>query len=98
MKKIAICLVLLCTACAYSRTLYTDENGASVREAFCGSTFLTIGDCYKKAKEDCPSGFDVKDRISSEWTASRNLVYTCKKNNYQMRKNQNTNTQYYRYR
>jgi hypothetical protein len=98
MKKISILMVLLCTACAYSRTLYTDENGASVREAFCGSALLTIGDCYKKAKEDCPSGFDVKDRISSEWAASRNLVYTCKNANYQMRKNQNTNTQYYRYR
>lgn len=98
MKKLAIFIVFLCTACAYSRPLYTDENGQIVYEATCNGDILSIGDCYMKAKEDCPFGFDVKDKVSSEWVGARNLVYVCKKNNYQSRPAQNISNQYYRYR
>lgn len=98
MKKISILMVLLCTACAYSRPLYTDEQGQMVYEASCDGSALSLGDCYKKAKEDCPNGFNVKDRASSEWAASRNLIYVCKNFKYQNNQRSNTNMQYYRYR
>ena len=78
MKKILICITLLCSACAYSRFLYTDEYSQMVYEATCNGEFLSIGDCYLKAKQDCPLGFDVKDTVVSERNAIRNLIYVCK--------------------
>ncbi|MBQ8751162.1 MAG: hypothetical protein IJZ30_05970 [Alphaproteobacteria bacterium] len=98
MKKIAICLVLLCTACAYSRPLYMDENGQMVYEAFCNGNALNVGDCYIKAREDCPHGFEVKDKETSDWHSGRSIIYTCKSYRYQTKQYPNTNNQYYRYR
>ncbi|MBR5154705.1 MAG: hypothetical protein IKW58_03170 [Alphaproteobacteria bacterium] len=98
MKKAIVLILLFVTSCAYSRVLYMDENGQTVYEASCNGSALSLGDCYMKAKEDCPFGFDVKDKVSSEWVGARNLVYVCKKNNYQSRPAQNISNQYYRYR
>lgn len=78
MKKYVILLALICSACVTSRPLYTETNGEMVYEANCDGTAFSIGDCYKKASEDCPNGFDVKDKAADEWARSRKLVYVCK--------------------
>ncbi|MBR5154707.1 MAG: hypothetical protein IKW58_03180 [Alphaproteobacteria bacterium] len=103
MKKISILAVLLCTACSYSRPLYMDEYGQMVYEAGCDGEVLSIGDCYKKAREDCPNGFEVKDKVASEWVGSRKLIYSCRNNRtlntqYQTSSPQYQPTQYYRYK
>ena len=60
MKKIiAISFILLLTGCATSRPLYTDQYGRTVYEAQCNAYRHTIGDCYQKASEVCPRGFNV---------------------------------------
>lgn len=81
MKKTILISVLFCSACATSTPLYTDMNGQTVYEAQCDTNFLSLGDCYRKASKDCPFGFDVKDKVASEWVASRKLIYVCKTTN-----------------
>lgn len=81
MKKLIILSVMLCNACVTSVPLYTDINGVTIYEAQCDGNLFTLGDCYRKANEDCPFGFDVKDKVASEWVASRKLIYACKRPN-----------------
>ena len=58
MKKLILILLLL-TGCTTSRILYTDQYGRDVYEAKCNAYRHTIGDCYKKASQICPRGFNV---------------------------------------
>lgn len=81
MKKIFLLFVLFCSACVTSVPLYTDSNGATVYDATCNGGLRSLGDCYRKANEDCPNGFEVKDSVSSEWVSSRHLIYVCKMTN-----------------
>lgn len=81
MKKLIVLTVLLCNACVTSVPLYTDINGVTIYEAKCDGTVRSLGDCYRKANEDCPFGFEVKDKVASESVASRKLIYACKQPN-----------------
>ena len=81
MKKYFLAVLFFCNACVTSAPLYTDANGTTVYEAQCDGNIYTLGDCYKKASEDCPFGFDVKDKVASEWVGSRKLIYACKQPN-----------------
>jgi len=94
MKKNILLAVFFCSACATSTPLYTDMNGVTVYEARCDTNFLSLGNCYKKASEDCPFGFDVKDKVASEWVASRKLIYACRQPNAKKTNYRQTNYRY----
>lgn len=79
MKKLIIALVLLCNACVSSKPLYIDKDGGIVYEAAAETEYTTLGDCYKKAHEDCPYGFEVKDKDREEIGRTKYLIYKCKK-------------------
>ncbi len=97
MKKFIVLSVLLCNACVSSVPLYTDTNGETVYEATAVSNFTTLGSCYKRAYEDCPNGFDVKDKDREFGWNKKYLIYGCKKKAYSRnREYQNQNYQYYK--
>lgn len=60
MKKYVF-LVLLLSACATNRFLFTDENGNQIYQADCGGMWnnINMGDCLKLAGETCPLGFNI---------------------------------------
>ncbi len=95
MKKLIVLSFLLCCACVSSTPLYIDKDGETVYEATAETEFTTLGDCYKKAHEDCPYGFEVKDKDREEIGRTKYLIYKCKKG-ISTGKSRYPNYQYYR--
>lgn len=76
MKKLIFLSLFFLSACASDKApLYTNEYGYGVYSA----TAETLGECYKKAYQKCPNGFEKLDRIvNPKADEPVELVYECK--------------------
>jgi len=52
-------IAFLLSSCTTDRILYVDETGATVREARCNGSYLTIGDCLARASSVCHGKFEI---------------------------------------
>ena len=62
MKKCLLILVLLITACEVQPQQFVGPNGKKAYTMKCNGMGRTMEDCYKKAGEVCPKGYNIIDK------------------------------------
>lgn len=62
MKKIVFLLTVCLTACTVSKQI-TGPDGETLHHVNCSGTMLSWADCYEKAGELCPHGYEVQNVI-----------------------------------
>ena len=65
MRILMIGLLLLLTSCASVQPReFRGPNGRTAYSMRCSGMGRTLDDCYQKAGELCPAGYDIVDRAS----------------------------------
>ncbi len=76
MKKVFFLTLFLLSSCSSgNKELYTTPYGYGIFSA----TGDSLGECYQKANDTCPNGFEKLDRIvNPKADEAVELVYECK--------------------
>lgn len=74
MAKLLLSILFLLSACATSSEFITPD-GSKAYSINCSGSMLSITQCYSKAGELCPNGYDVLRANEKDYGASTNLMY-----------------------
>jgi hypothetical protein len=76
MREIALIAILLLTACSIKAKPFVGPSGGTAYSMECDE----LDECYKKAREMCPSGYAIIDRATEPIgsTAEHTLAIECK--------------------
>ena len=62
MREIAVIAVLLLAGCAVKAEHFVGPNSRPAYSMKCSGMGITLDDCFKKAGEVCPTGYNIIDR------------------------------------
>ena len=81
MRVLMILLVLLMTGCAQlmkGQQQPVVSKGQGNYFTTCSGTVEEWGSCYSKAKQTCPSGYEVTNKVEGSVGGKRELEFMCK--------------------
>ncbi|HZR81120.1 MAG TPA: hypothetical protein VFD92_08480 [Candidatus Binatia bacterium] len=78
MKRLAMLLVACgLQACAVTATQIHGNDGKSYQYVECKGLFRTLDDCYVKANEVCPAGYQIDNDAAPRDTYNSSMIVRC---------------------